>query len=402
MTKDTVKHPVETTVQAIYYVSSLKAQTVLVRRISLGPGSGPGNLSVHFFIQRTASSNQPRNTATMKVLNLWIIGSYFLFSAADAGEAEFKALVQKMEQDLLDFVFQIESYHGRRCEYQTLASCGRSNHHETLSSLPNPKCYETDDLRIDVCNATCGSLWDDKTSTIRIPDSIAASTTNYFPRDPRTVEMICYSSFMDSYLQVKKAQDQAYWDNYRVRSPQAYFGSTTGALRIYPGRTSRTAGVYDPRNRPWYIAASSGPKNVILILDTSGTMQGRMVELRAAARQVINSLTAIDGVAIIAYATEAQKIGRQIGSESKTYVYTATQENKDSLLAEIDTLIAFGETNTYDAFDKAFEILEDSFAVELATECNTALLFLTDGRTTREANMTQEERYVGIIKYDES
>ncbi len=36
---------------------------------------------------------------------------------------------------------------------------------------------------------------------------------------------------------------------------------------------------YDPRVRPWYVAASSGPKDVVLILDTSGSMEnaGRMV-----------------------------------------------------------------------------------------------------------------------------
>ena len=36
---------------------------------------------------------------------------------------------------------------------------------------------------------------------------------------------------------------------------------------------------YDPRVRPWYVGASSGPKDVIIVLDTSGSMNslGRMV-----------------------------------------------------------------------------------------------------------------------------
>ena len=51
-----------------------------------------------------------------------------------------------------------------------------------------------------------------------------------------------------------------------------YFGSTTGTVRIYPGREWSTnfAGFYndyDPRVRPWYIAATSGPKDVIIVLD---------------------------------------------------------------------------------------------------------------------------------------
>ena len=51
-----------------------------------------------------------------------------------------------------------------------------------------------------------------------------------------------------------------------------YFGSTAGIVRIYPGREWSTnfAGFYndyDPRVRPWYIAATSGPKDVIIIID---------------------------------------------------------------------------------------------------------------------------------------
>ena len=51
-----------------------------------------------------------------------------------------------------------------------------------------------------------------------------------------------------------------------------YFGSTAGLVRVFPGREWDTnfAGFYndyDPRLRPWYIAATSGPKDVIIILD---------------------------------------------------------------------------------------------------------------------------------------
>ena len=46
-----------------------------------------------------------------------------------------------------------------------------------------------------------------------------------------------------------------------------------------PGKCPNGKNDYDPRKRPWYVSASSGPKDVVLILDTSGSMkdQGRMV-----------------------------------------------------------------------------------------------------------------------------
>ena len=55
-------------------------------------------------------------------------------------------------------------------------------------------------------------------------------------------------------------------------------------FRIFPGSPGNCPnGVnnYDPRVRPWYVAASSGPKDVILVLDVSGSMRdyGRLVSL---------------------------------------------------------------------------------------------------------------------------
>ena len=46
-----------------------------------------------------------------------------------------------------------------------------------------------------------------------------------------------------------------------------------------PGKCPNGRNTYNPTVRPWYVAASSGPKDVILVIDTSGSMRerGRMV-----------------------------------------------------------------------------------------------------------------------------
>ena len=51
-----------------------------------------------------------------------------------------------------------------------------------------------------------------------------------------------------------------------------YFGAIEGLVRMYPGRewSVNFAGFYkdyDPRVRPWFISATSGPKDVVIILD---------------------------------------------------------------------------------------------------------------------------------------
>jgi hypothetical protein len=50
-------------------------------------------------------------------------------------------------------------------------------------------------------------------------------------------------------------------------------------------------GEYDPRFRPWYVTSISGAKNVILIVDFSGSMGGEKIEKAIEATiSVINTL----------------------------------------------------------------------------------------------------------------
>ena len=56
-----------------------------------------------------------------------------------------------------------------------------------------------------------------------------------------------------------------------------YFGSSVGIHRTFPGREWPRNFIgfhedFDPRTRPWYISATSGPKNVIVIMDGSKSM----------------------------------------------------------------------------------------------------------------------------------
>ena len=57
-----------------------------------------------------------------------------------------------------------------------------------------------------------------------------------------------------------------------------FFGHhATGVWNVYPSyMQDRTATggckAYDPRVRPWYVERASGPKDVILVIDQSGSM----------------------------------------------------------------------------------------------------------------------------------
>ena len=87
------------------------------------------------------------------------------------------------------------------------------------------------------------------------------------------------------------------------------------------------------------MAGSSGPKDVVLVIDVSGSMDdyGRMGLAKDAATTIIDTLTVADRVAIIAFSGEATQIG-DIGNASS--LIRATAENKKVLIDAINGLEA--------------------------------------------------------------
>ena len=155
-----------------------------------------------------------------------------------------------------------------------------------------------------------------------------------------------------------------------------YIGTPSGLFRGYPGDAQETCASYDPRIRPWYVAATSGPKNVILVIDVSGSMRsrGRLELAKDAAKTVINTLTNFDYVGVVTFSDTASTL--------ENTLLPATSANIRSLSSDIDGITASGPTNYEAAFRKAFDLLDRSQSQELASDCQTALLFLTDGMPT--------------------
>jgi Mg-chelatase subunit ChlD len=177
-----------------------------------------------------------------------------------------------------------------------------------------------------------------------------------------------------------------------------FFAAQDGSFRIFPGRRSSDCD-FDPRERPWYIAASSGPKNIVLVLDTSGSMAGqRLVLLKKAATRVVSTLTVAgkcalacsqtrsskgshalpilvtDRIAIVRFDSTATSI-----TDPNGRMFIATQENIQTLLDQIDRFNASGSTNIYDAFNTTFAVMQQTIEDELHVDSNSAILFLTDG-----------------------
>ena len=157
-----------------------------------------------------------------------------------------------------------------------------------------------------------------------------------------------------------------------------FYGSQEGVFRIFPARHWDNCTGFDPRTRPWYVAASSGPKNVVLILDTSESMKGlKLKYLKVAAKRVIDTLTVLDRVAVVAFNDTSHVFADR--TDGAWVMMDATEVNKAFLKESINALVPSGETNFYGAFNDTFETMKRTFAKESHDICNSAILFFTDG-----------------------
>jgi len=153
-----------------------------------------------------------------------------------------------------------------------------------------------------------------------------------------------------------------------------YVGTSNGAYLIYPGLLMCTK--YDPRYRPWYVGASTGAKNFILVLDFSGSMQNEYREesLKASVKLLIGTLVNADWVGVVTFSTDAKQYNPTL--------IRATSENKEKIISYIMNFSSSGGTNFSDAFQKTNDMIQNTVADENGSPCKTFVMFLTDGTPT--------------------
>ncbi|KAK2155924.1 hypothetical protein LSH36_227g06072 [Paralvinella palmiformis] len=170
-----------------------------------------------------------------------------------------------------------------------------------------------------------------------------------------------------------------------------YFGSTAGLSRLYPGREWDTnfAGFYndyDPRIRPWYIAATSGPKDVVIVLDCSLSMKGEKFSIaQAVAKTVINTLTRQDYVNVVcARASHWDEVGKwhlfstDVLSCQQDHLVQATIAHRKDLIEKIYNLEPGGTSE----LEKGIEVAFDLLSGKTRTGCQSTIVFVTDGQDT--------------------
>ncbi|KAH8398224.1 hypothetical protein KR222_006390, partial [Zaprionus bogoriensis] len=181
-------------------------------------------------------------------------------------------------------------------------------------------------------------------------------------------------------IQWSENLDQIFRDNYKNDPSLSwqFFGSSTGFMRQFPAskwKKDVPVDLYDCRFRSWYIEAATSPKDIIILMDTSGSMLGQRLDIaRHVAKTILDTLGSNDFVNILTFDKEVKTLG--------CFEDTLIQANLGNIREFKDLIDRINTTsiaNYTAALTKAFEILEDTKINSRGAQCNQAIMIIGDG-----------------------
>lgn len=128
-------------------------------------------------------------------------------------------------------------------------------------------------------------------------------------------------------IQWSENLDQIFRDNYKNDPSLSwqFFGSSTGFMRQFPAskwKKDETVDLYDCRLRSWYMEAATSPKDVIILMDTSGSMLGQRLDIsKHVVNTILDTLGTNDFVNILTFDKEVKPI---VGCFEETLIQVYT------------------------------------------------------------------------------
>ncbi|XP_015127549.1 voltage-dependent calcium channel subunit alpha-2/delta-3 isoform X1 [Diachasma alloeum] len=204
--------------------------------------------------------------------------------------------------------------------------------------------------------------------------------TNVYDLSPIVAHAINWSEKLDEVFTQNYRSDPAlYWQ---------YFGSMTGMLRAYPAMQWRTelaadgeksADLYDCRIRSWFIEAATCSKDMVILVDVSGSMEGMGYTIaKAVVASILDTLSNNDFVTILEYTNVTEDLVPCF----KDKLIQATPENIETFKSASGTLDPLEVANLTDAFTRAFTLLKtyrETRGCGPDTPCNQLIMLVTDG-----------------------
>ncbi|XP_063761785.1 voltage-dependent calcium channel subunit alpha-2/delta-4 isoform X4 [Eleginops maclovinus] len=205
---------------------------------------------------------------------------------------------------------------------------------------------------------------------------------------------------------MSEALNDVFIDNFK-KDPTLtwqYFGSATGFFRLYPGiqwiPDENGVVTFDCRNRNWYIQAATSPKDVVIVVDVSGSMKGlRLTIAKHTINTILDTLGENDFVNIIAYSDYV----RYVEPCFKGTLVQADLDNREHFKLLVDELHVKGEGKVKIAMKESFKILNETAALGQGSLCNQAIMLITDGAMEDFQDVFEEfnwpERRVRVFTY---
>ncbi|XP_031714686.1 voltage-dependent calcium channel subunit alpha-2/delta-1a isoform X1 [Anarrhichthys ocellatus] len=161
------------------------------------------------------------------------------------------------------------------------------------------------------------------------------------------------------------------------------FGSATGLARYFPAspwvdssNLANKIDLYDVRRRPWYIQGAASPKDMLILVDASGSVSGLTLKLiRTSVSKMLETLSDDDYVNVVYF------------NDKATYaacfqnLVQANVRNKRMLKDAVQNITAKGITNYRGGFELAFEQLAQMNVSR--ANCNKIIMLFTDGGEER-------------------
>uniref|UniRef100_A0A8C1XK33 Calcium channel, voltage-dependent, alpha 2/delta subunit 4b n=1 Tax=Cyprinus carpio TaxID=7962 RepID=A0A8C1XK33_CYPCA len=194
--------------------------------------------------------------------------------------------------------------------------------------------------------------------------------TNVYNKDPNILNGVYMSEALnDIFINNFQKDPTLTWQ---------YFGSSSGFFRLYPGIkwTPDANGVvsFDCRNRNWYIQAATSPKDIVIVVDVSGSMKGlKMTIAKHTINTILDTLGENDFVNVIAYTDYV----RYVEPCFKGTLVQADLDNREHFKLLIEELHVKGEAKVKKAMKESFRIL--ARANGQGSLCNQAIMLITDG-----------------------
>ncbi|XP_050815041.1 voltage-dependent calcium channel subunit alpha-2/delta-3 [Gopherus flavomarginatus] len=133
---------------------------------------------------------------------------------------------------------------------------------------------------------------------------------------------------------------------------------------------------FDCRNRKWYIQAATSPKDVVILVDVSGSMKGlRLTIAKQTVSSILDTLGDDDFFNIIAYNEELHYVEPCLNGT----LVQADRANKEHFREHLNKLFAKGIGMLDIALNEAFNILSDFNHTGQGSICSQAIMLITDG-----------------------